>query len=248
MSRIISSIPNFITLLNLTSGVVAIIFALEGRLVTSALLIFAAALFDFLDGMAARLLKAYSDIGKELDSLADVVSFGVAPAIIYLGLMHKILAYGSSILPFTDISIVTWGFILTGLLIPVASALRLAKFNTDSRQISSFLGLPTPANAMLWAGLALIAAGSPHHLLVGELFTPAYLAALAVLTSLLLVSELPMFSLKVSNFSFAENWYRYLILALSLLLIVFTGIHAPALIVLTYIMLSMALYLLKVRV
>ncbi len=247
MKSIVSQIPNIITLLNLSSGVVAIVFALEGRLVTSAIIILFAAGLDFLDGMAARVLKAYSDIGKELDSLADVVSFGVAPAMIYLGLMHQTMEYGTSLLPAPGAPVIIWWFLSATLLIPAASAYRLAKFNIDTRQSGSFLGLPTPANAILWAGLAFISQLSANQGLVSKLLSPINLLALAILTSLLMVSELPMFSLKLSNFRIANNLYRYLLLLIAILLIVLTGIHAPALIVISYILLSMMLYLLKIK-
>ncbi len=248
MKSFVSHIPNLITLLNLTFGVVSIVLALEGRLVASAVVILFAAILDFLDGMAARLLKAYSDIGKELDSLADVVSFGVAPAMIYLGLMHKNMAYGTSLLPGPDAPLAIWFFLGSALLIPAASAYRLAKFNIDTRQSNSFLGLPTPANAILWAGLAFISQMAVNQILVIKLLSPINLLTLAILTSLLMLSELPMFSLKLTNFKLAHNWHRFLLFVIALLLVGTAGIQAPALIVIAYILLSMFLYLFKIKV
>jgi len=132
-------IPNFITCLNLFSGCVASYLAFKGNYQGAFVAILFAAVFDFLDGFAARLLKAYSPMGKELDSLADMISFGLAPGAIVFSLL-------------TDTGINEW-LPFAGFLIPVFSGLRLAKFNIDDRQTSSFLGLPVPANAIFWAGI-----------------------------------------------------------------------------------------------
>jgi len=140
-------IPNFITSLNLAAGFIAIIFASNGELVTASWLILAAMIFDFLDGFSARLLNAYSEVGKELDSLADVVSFGVAPGIIIYQLLNESLSLFSPMI----VSLNGSGFSLVLLIpsvMPVCAALRLAKFNTDPSQAKSFRGLPTPANAL----------------------------------------------------------------------------------------------------
>ena len=150
-------IPNFITCLNVVSGSVAVILAVKGQLSIAVIFIFAAAIFDFLDGMAARLLKAYSPIGKELDSLADMISFGLAPGMLMMVMLEYSL-FGINVRADSFASISVWEIICisSSLLIPVASALRLAKFNVDTRQTNSFIGLPTPANAIFIAALALI--------------------------------------------------------------------------------------------
>jgi CDP-diacylglycerol--serine O-phosphatidyltransferase len=140
-------VPNFITSLNLASGFIAIIFAVNGELVTASWLILAAMIFDFLDGFSARILKSYSDIGKELDSLADVVSFGVAPAVIIYYLLRSTLSqYAPSIV--SSDSIRATIILLIPVIMPVCAALRLAIFNTDETQSTSFKGLPTPASAL----------------------------------------------------------------------------------------------------
>src|SRR5664279_5423425 len=140
-------IPNFITSLNLVSGFIAIIFAANGNLVTSSWFILAAMIFDFLDGFSARLLHAYSDIGKELDSLADVVSFGVAPALIIYQLLNSSLSlFAPAIVNSHDVKAVL--ILIFPVIMPICGALRLAKFNIDTTQTKSFKGLPIPANAL----------------------------------------------------------------------------------------------------
>lgn len=247
MRGIITFIPNLITLLNLAAGTTATILALEGDLGTAAIFIFVAGLFDFLDGFSSRLLKAYSDIGKELDSLADVISFGIAPSMILLGLM-KLAVYGNIITLNEAIVKGEWAWLFTALLIPAFSAYRLAKFNTDTRQTVNFLGLPTPSNAFIWAGFGLMSGFSGNEELLVYLFTPNNLLFLAIITSLLLVSEIPMFSLKFSGLSIYDNWHRYILLLVSIILIVLFKFYAPAMIILTYISLSISFYLFKIRI
>jgi len=248
MKQITSFVPNLLTLLNLASGTIAVVFAIDGDLGKAAIFIFIAAVFDFLDGFAARLLKAYSDIGRELDSLADVVSFGVAPGMIFFTLMELAL-FGEN-LPLFRISGSTyeWFMLLCALMIPLFSAYRLAKFNTDTRQTVNFLGLPTPANAILWASFGLMTGFSGNEELLNILFTPGNLLITALVTSLLLVSEIPMFSLKFRGFDFYSNWYRYIFLTVSAGLIIVTGIFAPALIIALYLAFSISFYLLKVDI
>jgi CDP-diacylglycerol--serine O-phosphatidyltransferase len=247
MKGIISFIPNFITLLNLVAGTLATIYAFEGDLGKAAILIFVAGLFDFLDGFSARMLKAYSEIGKELDSLADLISFGVAPAMILLGFM-KLAIYGELVSLNEAIASGNWGWLLSPVLIVTFSAYRLAKFNTDTRQTYNFLGLPTPSNAFIWAGFGLMSGYSANEELMLLLFTSKNLLIIAIVTSLLLVSEIPMFSLKFRGLNFYDNWYRYIFLLVSLVLLVILGVHAPSLIILTYITLSISFYLFKIRI
>lgn len=242
-----SFIPNLITLLNLCSGCLAIVFAVDGNPGLAAIAVLAAAIFDFFDGFAARMLKAHSEIGRELDSLADVVSFGVAPAMILLTLMELAL-FGENVQPFRiKGSLTDWMFLAVSLIIPAFSAYRLAKFNTDTRQTVNFLGMPTPANAMLWASFGLMTAYSGNEELLEILFTPGNLAVTAIVTSLLLVSEIPMFSLKFSGTQLRANWYRYMFLGVAAALIAINWVTAPALIVVFYVALSVSFYLLKIE-
>lgn len=186
-----------------------------------------AAVFDFFDGMAARLLHAYSPMGKELDSLADEVSFGVAPSLIVFSLFKE--------LHYPD-AIGSWSAWLpyTAFIIAVFSALRLAKFNIDERQTSSFIGMPTPANAIFWASLAT----GYHTWLTDNLFNVLWLFALVCIMSLLLVAELPMFSLKFKNLIWADNKVRYVFLLVCLLLLILLGLRSFSLIILWYIFLA----------
>lgn len=212
-NQVTCHIPNTLTCLNLFSGCIASVMAFEANYNLALTFIILSAVFDFFDGMSARLLKAPSPIGKELDSLADDVSFGVTPALIVFALLRE------SIYPVWMGGIQTY-IPYIAFLIAVFSALRLAKFNIDERQTSMFIGLPTPANALFWA-----AAAAQHHefLTNGGLSLYGLLIGIIVL-SLLMVSEFPMFSLKLKNLSWGDNKVRYLFLAVSVPLIIFVGL------------------------
>jgi CDP-diacylglycerol---serine O-phosphatidyltransferase len=231
----VRNIPNLFTLLNLFCGLVAILLSFDGRnnLVLAAYFVYIAALFDFFDGFAARALKATSPVGKELDSLADMVSFGVAPSVILYALLKgsmqvKQFAFA---LPATEVLA-----LLAPFLIALFSAIRLAKFNVDDRQKESFLGLATPACAMMVASIPLISQFDTKDLFlfpsldrniyffVGTLFLGSYivkpivLIPLSIILSILLVVEMPMFSLKFKNFRFDDNKLKYIFLVFSILL------------------------------
>lgn len=198
MNIIVKNIPNCITALNLGAGCLSLIAASHGtgefwglRGFQWAFLFMAmGALADFLDGFAARLLKAYSDLGKELDSLCDLVTFGVAPALTLFFLMQ-------------DIAIDRW-LCWTTLLIPVAAAFRLAKFNLDTRQASTFIGLPVPANAIFWIGYAELMWEGIGFLSLWYVFL-----CFLVVECWLMNCNLPMYSLKMKNLSIKDNWPRY---------------------------------------
>lgn len=226
MNAIVKNIPNSITCLNLLSGCFACIFAFQGQYDWVALCIGLSALFDFLDGMAARLLHAYSPLGKELDSLADLISFGLAPGLMVMHLM----AYNSTFHGMAEYQ--SW-WALSALLIPVFSALRLAKFNIDTRQTTSFIGLPVPANALFWIGIcqAVLRRESP--------VCGYAIVALVIIFSLLLVSEIPMFSLKFKNLKWEENYLRYLIIAVAAICLISLGLAGLAATIGLYIVLSL---------
>ena len=226
MNAIVKNIPNSITCLNLLSGCFACIFAFQGQYDWVALCIGLSALFDFLDGMAARLLQAYSPLGKELDSLADLISFGLAPGLMVMHLM----AYNSTFHGMAEYQ--SW-WALSALLIPVFSALRLAKFNIDTRQTTSFIGLPVPANALFWIGIcqAVLRMESP--------VCGYTIVALVIIFSLLLVSEIPMFSLKFKNLKWKENYLRYLIIAVAAICLISLGLAGLAATIGLYIVLSL---------
>ncbi|MDR1004586.1 MAG: CDP-diacylglycerol--serine O-phosphatidyltransferase [Prevotellaceae bacterium] len=221
-------IPNTLTCLNLTSGCIACLMAFGYRYELAFLFIVIGATFDFFDGMMARLLKAYSNIGKDLDSLADMVSFGVAPSLIVYSLLREMTASCAagtfcSLLPYS------------AFLIAVFSALRLAKFNNDTRQTNSFIGLPVPADALFWASVAVGA----HDLLMHPRFLPVYLLAVVILFSGLLVSEIPMFSLKFKNLGWKDNKLRFLFLLVCIPLLVGLRTAGFAAIIVWYILLSL---------
>lgn len=221
-------IPNTVTCLNLFSGCIACVMAFEANYLWAAIFIILGATFDFFDGMLARLLHAPSPIGKELDSLADDISFGVAPALIVFSIFKE--AYYPEFLWGVKAYVPYFAF-----LIAVFSALRLAKFNIDERQTSSFIGLPTPANALFWASLAV---GS-HDFLTSPHFNVIYLAMLVMLFSGLLVAEIPMFALKFKNLSWKDNKVRFVFLAVSILLLIFLNISGIAACIAWYILLSL---------
>jgi len=208
-------IPNTITSMNLLCGVLGVIASLNGKLELAFILMIAAAVFDFFDGFAARLLKAYSDIGKELDSLADDVSFGVLPAV----MLYCISGTSIQALRFFP------------LLIAAFSALRLAKFNLDERQHASFIGLPTPAAAMICGSLACLVSNEPSCFLAQWCNGPVFLPLLALAICFLLVCEVPMFAMKVATGSKASKvqvWERIAFLAVavaSIIAVAITGSH-----------------------
>jgi CDP-diacylglycerol--serine O-phosphatidyltransferase len=230
-------IPNFITSLNLASGFTAIIFAVNGDIITASWLILAAMIFDFLDGFSARLLKAYSEIGKELDSLADVVSFGVAPALIIYHLLNESLSLNGSVTVNPD-GIKAVLILLLPAVMPVCAALRLAIFNLDSTQATTIKGLPTPANAL--AVISVVFAGHDSQSELFNSFTgsPVLIIIFTIILSLLMVSRIPLMSLKVSNFKLKGNEGRYILAGLVLLSFAIFGIMAVPLIIPLYIVAS----------
>jgi len=226
-------IPNFITSLNLAAGFAAIIFTMNGDLITASWLIVAAMVFDFLDGFSARLLKAYSAIGKELDSLADVVSFGVAPGLI----IYKLLS--ASAVNLSDISGLTGILMYLVVLMPVCAALRLAKFNIDTTQTTSFKGLPTPANAIAVISVVLAGHYSSVQLLKSLTGSPAVLIIYSVILSLLMVTRIPLLSLKFKNVDFRGNEGRYILLGIILILFIIFRFAAAPLVIPVYIIVSL---------
>lgn len=223
--KIKANIPNTITCLNLLSGCVACIFAFQSQESFGAykgyeivfMLLGAAAVFDFLDGAAARLLHAISNIGKELDSLSDLISFGVAPAMLMYNTMHHY--NGGCVTAFAALAIAVLG------------AVRLARFNVDERQTNSFIGLPIPANAIFWIGACawINQFGYPGD---------AALIIILIIMSLLMVAPIKMFSLKFHNFYWRENIKRYGIILIAISFVVFYKIPGLAWTILVYILLS----------
>ena len=227
MKRLSSYIPNIITCCNLTAGSLAVIMALRGTFEQAAIFILIAAVCDFLDGLSARLLHAYSDMGKELDSLSDLISFGLAPGLMVYALLNDYL-----LLPYGNLEYLAYN----ALLIPVAGGIRVAKFNVDDRQTTSFIGLPIPANALFWIGVCFADTRDWH---------PVIILALIVLFSYLMVSNLPMFSLKASNLSWSNNKLRYILVITSLGLVFWLGLTGLAGAIIAYILLSLIAWIRK---
>ncbi|MFC1224027.1 CDP-diacylglycerol--serine O-phosphatidyltransferase [Pedobacter sp. BG31] len=213
-------LPNAITCANLFSGCIGIVFAFKGHLETTAYFVILSGIFDFFDGMVARLLNVKSAIGKDLDSLADMVSFGFLPGVIMFHLL-KASDYSSEYLPYL-------GFIIT-----VFSAIRLAKFNNDSRQTEDFIGLNTPMNTLFICSLPFIAHDYPQII-----FSSILQIAITLITSFLLVSEIKIFSLKFSNLSWAKNKIKFIFLMLSAILIAFLQFAAIPFVLVLYFALS----------
>lgn len=213
-------LPNFLTCCNLICGCLGIVFVLEGRDIPAAYLVWLAGVFDFFDGFAARMLKVTSPIGKELDSLADVISFGVLPSLV----MYKMIsdATASDILPYA------------GFTIAVFSALRLAIFNVDETQRDSFRGLNTPANTIFITSLPLL-----HNQIGTWLYEPAVLIGITFLFSFLLVSPIEFFAFKFKTFRWEDNKIRFTFLALSVLLLMFFRVLGIPIIIILYILFSL---------
>jgi CDP-diacylglycerol---serine O-phosphatidyltransferase len=237
------SIPNILTLGNLFCGFFGIIVTLSGHdPALGGLMIFIGAIFDLLDGYSARLLKAKSPIGKELDSLADIVTFGVLPACIAYVLLLKTNASWLGYLYLNDPYIPL--FALLPFLLPITAAWRLAKFNIDETQTYSFRGLPTPANGLFWGSLPLILAHDVYAIdfnvvYMSELILNPYLiSGLVLFFSWLMVSPLSLFSLKMKNYSWRDNWIVYLFLILSVILFIFLFWLAVPVIIMLYLILS----------
>ncbi len=215
-------IPNALTLLNLFFGVSGIIWVIQGDILSGAYFVLIAAGFDFFDGFAARLLRVQSAIGKELDSLADVVSFGVLPGVILFSLTKSK-------------SDLDWLPYLT-LIVPMLSAYRLAKFNLDTRQSDRFIGLPTPANALFISTLPHFAVQYPSW--GSLLLLPLSMVVIAWIFSILLVSEIPLIALKFKDYSLASNKTRYLLIFIGLTSFAWIQLAGIPLVILAYIGLS----------
>ncbi len=229
-------LPNFITLLNLFLGCIAIVCAMNGNLNAVPYLVAGAALADFADGFTARLLHVSSPMGLQLDSLADMVTFGVVPGVTMYRLLQQ--AHGGS-------AEATLGQTLPAFIITVFSALRLAKFNIDERQIDGFIGLPTPANTLFVVSLIWVAAGTTIWSTC--LHQPMVLYGITLLFSYLLVAELPMLSNKIKHWGIKGNETRLIFLAGVIALLAFWGIVGISASVLWYVLLSLILKYLPQR-
>lgn len=237
-------IPNSITLINLLCGTIATVFAVQGNLVMAAIFVGLGIFFDFFDGLAARMLNVKSELGLQLDSLADMVTSGLVPGIVMFQLFSRALPATPETTTDWEAGsdLLEWNFpvlALLGFLVTLASGYRLAKFNIDERQTDSFIGLPTPANALLILSLPLILIFQPQAELLNIILNPWFLAGLTLFSCFMLNAEVPLFALKFSNWSFADNKIRYFFIAYCLVLLILLQFAAIPAIIVSYVLLSL---------
>jgi CDP-diacylglycerol---serine O-phosphatidyltransferase len=236
-------IPNILTSINLVCGFLAIVLSFQSdTLIYAPLLIFAATIIDFSDGFAARMLDAHSSLGKQLDSLADMVSFGLAPGILAFQLV--ILSINAETV---DQKYLYYAFLVLPALIPLFSALRLAKFNIDENQTDSFLGLATPSSAVLIASTLLVYLTTDNIGLQNLILNKTAIVLLIIIDSYLMVSNLPMFSLKFKSASFKANKTQYIFIGFSVVLFCLLRQYALPLIICSYIIASLFMWSLKMK-
>ncbi len=240
-------LPNTLTSLNLVCGLLSILFVMMGDVIIASYLIFIGAFFDFTDGFAARTFNAYSELGKQLDSLADLVSFGLAPSII---IFHEILnmtglSFQNNL--YESISMEQFILLLAPFFIVLASAFRLAKFNIDTEQSIEFRGLPTPASGLFFASIPLVRYSDTIFSGKQFLNEPIFLFIFSIFISFLMVSNIPMFSLKIKNIKDKKNIPVFILLALSLFLLIMFSLKAVFAIIILYIFMSLILLLFPVK-
>ena len=228
--KIIKHIPNAITCCNLLSGCASILLTFTGYLELAGLMIFMAAVFDFFDGFAARLLKAYSPLGAQLDSICDVVSFGVAPSFIMYHYLNQVVS-----LELGSVNVAAFA----AFFLAIFAALRLAKFNIDDRQTTSFIGLPTPAMGIFVASLPFTLRHESLAFMGALMTNPFFLFGVVALFSYLMVSEIPFFSLKVKSLKFKENKHLYLVALFAIIKVAIFGLAAIPFVMLFYIIVAM---------
>jgi len=227
MNFIRKNLPNAMTLGNLFCGCLALLQAFQGHLVIASGFVLIALFLDFFDGFTARLLKVSSPIGKDLDSLADMVTFGVLPGFfMYYLLQQSILAH-----PEWPANVALLGFVVT-----LFSCLRLARFNNDTRQSDQFIGVPTPANTMLICSIGYLYESRPERL--EFLMQPWILIGISLLSAYLLIAEVPLIALKFKHFGWEGNAFRYVLLGISLVLLAVWQVSAFPLVIVLYILLS----------
>lgn len=232
-------IPNLLTLLNLFCGTIAVIFVINDDFYTASLLVLAGIFFDFLDGFVARLLSVQGELGKQLDSLADVVTSGVVPGIIMLKLLQNAVNYNAvGYFGVEKTSTVNTLLPYIGVLLTLGAAYRLAKFNIDTRQGDNFIGLPTPAMSLFVISLPLIAEFANSSLIASFVNNKYLLIGVTLSLTYLMNAELPLFSLKFKDYSFKNNMIKYVFLLASVLLSVVFKIVAVPLVIVLYVIMS----------
>ncbi|MBT8320735.1 MAG: CDP-alcohol phosphatidyltransferase family protein [Eudoraea sp.] len=237
-------IPQLLTLFNVLSGCIAVVFAVLNELHLAALFVIIGIFFDFFDGLAARALNAQSELGIQLDSLADMITCGLVPGIVMFQLLGMSQTGGWNINDFNPAlreGPLGWDSILpfVGFLITLASAYRLARFNIDEDQVTSFIGLPTPANALLIISFPLILLYQGNDALNELILNPWFLLAVTLVSSFLLNANIPLFALKFKTWSFKDNALRYTFILMSLVFLMTMKYLAVAAIVVFYILSSL---------
>ena len=235
---VLRHIPNSITSLNLLTGCISIVLAFEGYLLLASYLVFLSAIFDFFDGMSARLLGMYSELGKQLDSLADMISFGLVPAVLIFNVLKNNYLTHNISFNLSEFTFLELLLIFSPFIIAIFSGLRLAKFNIDKRQSNSFIGLPTPANAIFFASLIITSYTYPESFVHSIISNNLILLGLIMFFSFMLIAEFPMFSLKFKKIKFSENKIRYFFIGVSVILLISLHTIAVPIIILFYIILS----------
>lgn len=233
-------IPNLITLLNLLSGTIAVILAVEGKLILAGAFVMLGILFDFFDGFFARILKVQGELGKQLDSLADMVTSGVVPGIVmYQLLKDSVGIWNEDEISLSNLFLEGVSFVpMIGLLLTLAAAYRLANFNIDERQTSSFIGVPTPANAIFVLSLPLILKYSDVEFAKNLIQNQWFLIAITLLGSYMMNANIPLFSLKFKDYSFKNNVIKYVFLLTTIILLLTLKFIAIPLVIVIYVMLS----------
>ncbi len=234
-------IPNLFTLGNLFCGTLATIFAVRSEFEVTAILVVLGIFFDFFDGFLARILKVSGELGKQLDSLADMVTSGVVPGIVMFFMFHEnYIKYSNNVLYHTEKEYYDQSepFVFIGLLLTLAACYRLAKFNIDTRQSNSFIGLPTPAMSLFVISLPLIQMYTDIELVKEIISNNYFLIGVTLILSYLMNAELPLFSLKFKSFGLKENIYKYLLITLSVVLLITVQYLAIPIIIIIYIILS----------
>ena len=237
-------IPNIITLGNLFCGTLAVIYAVNSDFIATALFVVLGIGFDFFDGFVARILNVQGELGKQLDSLADMVTSGVVPGIVMLQLLTK--AFHTDVVGYFGTENPSQSYVpYVGLLLTLFAGYRLAKFNIDERQTDSFIGLPTPAMSLFVISLPLITTFASQSFFVSLIHNKIFLIMITLLLSFVMVAELPLFSLKFKNYAFKDNGIKYVFLILAVVLLVVLQFVALPIIILMYILFSVVQNIIK---
>lgn len=237
-------LPNFVTLLNVLCGSIAVLFAVNGNMPATALFVFLGIFFDFFDGLLARKLKVQSELGLQLDSLADMITSGLVPGLVMFHLLSLTVGDFSLVNKSNEWSDSILGNIellpFLGLLITLASAYRLATFNISTNQSDSFIGLPTPANALLILSFPLIMEYQDNDMMNNIILNPWFLIGITLISSYLLNAKIKLIALKFKTWSFKDNAARYLLIILAIILLIIFKFAGIPLIILLYILMSLA--------